>query len=150
MAQPPEDVGMHGRIVERMEAKGLKPGDVARDLHIDTRTVLFWTKGEHEPKRERRRELAELLGVRDEWLRTGEGPRDLPVEGPPDPDQMTRIERRLDEIESEQRNLGDELRELRSLRAAVAEIKDETLTAIADLVRRFEGDSGPGTPPQSP
>lgn len=138
---------MHGRIVERMEAKGLKPGDVARALHIDTRTVLFWTKGEHAPNRDRRQALAELLGAREEWLRTGEGPRDLPVEGPPDPDQMTRIERRLDEIEVEQRNLTEMLT---SQRQAVDKAMAGTLAAIADLVRRVEGGgSGPGTPPQS-
>jgi transcriptional regulator with XRE-family HTH domain len=116
------------------------------------KTLFNWAKGETAPSYDDARRLARVLHSSAAYILTGEEELEQPERG-----QMDRIERRLDHIETEMRRLdGIETeqrqlaRMLQSQRQAVDAVMAQTLSAIAELVRRVE-DAGPdpGTPPQS-
>ncbi len=65
------------RIKEAREAKGWTQDDLANVLKTSRTLVSNWERDETTPRGSTRMKIAIALGVSTEWLRTGEGPRDL-------------------------------------------------------------------------
>jgi transcriptional regulator with XRE-family HTH domain len=67
------------RIKQLREAKGLSKSDVARRCHVTTTAVWNWEENGIVARSETFALLASALGVREDFLRTGEGPPNPPA-----------------------------------------------------------------------
>lgn len=70
-------LSLNERLREALEAAELTQSDLAERMGISPAAVSQWLKGDKNPASVRIHELAEVLGVSSEWLRsgTGEGPQ---------------------------------------------------------------------------
>lgn len=118
------------RLSSELKSAALKQATIAERLNVSEGSVSGWVKGSSKPHRKTVIALAEVLGVRPEWLINGEGPRlppgkaeaevhDLPIQGanpadqrdraPPDPAKETST------IPAELRKVADSLRRIADL-----------------------------------
>jgi transcriptional regulator with XRE-family HTH domain len=147
-----EKAAIGRRITALIARRGLSRSAVAHEVGASPKTLFNWATGATAPSYDDARRLARVLHSSASYILTGEEELEQPERG-----QMDRIERRLDHIETEMRRLdGIETeqrqlaRMLQSQRQAVDAVMAQTLSAIAELVRRVEdAGSDPGTPPQS-
>ncbi len=79
--QPARDPGFGQRLVEAMHEARRRPGELARTLEVHPTTMSRWRRGEL-PDPRALTTLAQTLGVRVEWLKTGEAPRTGQVREP--------------------------------------------------------------------
>ncbi|WP_026381263.1 helix-turn-helix domain-containing protein [Afifella pfennigii] len=71
-----------GRIVRARDALGLSTAQLARRLGVKTATLAQWENDRAEPRSNRLRNLAGILGVSPIWLLVGKGeapPEDEPL-----------------------------------------------------------------------
>lgn len=144
------------RILERMAAgfaqrlkeaaaeaeggRGVIPAWIAAQLKVERAAVSFWLSGRSEPKGRNLSALSELLGVRSQWLATGEGPKRENGHSPPvDPRtrRVVELARTLtdDALELWERNARDYL-SLQGVRStADDQLSDEAGVAMADIRR---------------
>ncbi len=64
---------IYQRIRLAREHKELDQGSLARKVHVSMRTVQRWERGDQTPDGDFLVRLAKSMGVRPEWLLTGEG-----------------------------------------------------------------------------
>ena len=67
-----EDEAFGRRLKEAMTAVGLRPGELAKRCGVHPVTVARWRRGEV-PDDLRFPQLAQCLGIAEEWLKTGQG-----------------------------------------------------------------------------
>lgn len=70
------------RIKHARERAGLTQAELGERLGVDQTYVSRWERDEITPRGSTRLKIANALGVRTEWLRTGEGAMDFPMRDP--------------------------------------------------------------------
>lgn len=61
-------MSMKTRIIQARKAKGISQSELARLCGIKVQSVQQWEKGTSEPRRERLKKLAIVLGMTETWL----------------------------------------------------------------------------------
>lgn len=59
------------RLMDILRERRLRPGDVARALHVTTTAVGYWLSGERRPKEDQLIGLSRYLGVHPAYLQWG-------------------------------------------------------------------------------
>ena len=69
------------RLRKALKAKGVKFGDVAKDLEVNPSSLSLWCKGQKDPGFSKIALMTQKYGVNPLFLITGEGPPILPMDG---------------------------------------------------------------------
>lgn len=117
------------RLRSRMSALVVSLDDVAAGVNLPRALVRDYTTGSKTPVGTSAvEELAQYLGVRAEWLTTGDGPRGRA------PDRLTPAERREAVLRAEAAKLAERLRRVRAeLRALDRERAEAHARALGGL-----------------
>ncbi len=131
------DEGFGRRLVEAMTTARVRPGELARRVEVLPQTVSRWRSGEL-PDDLRLPQIAAVLGVREEWLKTGAGERSPEAQG------LTGPGTRLRALEARLAFLRDAIRAYtRAGRVPPPEVLADWERAAADVLEATGKPAGP-------